>query len=361
MHIYLVKNLNELMAGSEYVIIPTYREAKNLRRLLPLLKRYNVIIVDDDSTDDTSAVCSLFKNVKLVTRNGKRGMASASLDGLRLINDKKARVVFMDADFEHDPSRLDEFFTKLGKMDFVVGVKSRRRPAFRKAVSWVGKQAAYTVLPGTKMLRDPMSCFFGVKLSAIDRASIAKLRVEPYGKLMLAMFESLKPGSKIQEIEYRYGNRKRGESSLNTASFTDYLKELLRLNNNRFMFFLLIGLVGIPINEGLAALFYPYLPLAYVFFAAISISTVINFIANHYITFRSRARFWKALAKFLAVTAVITGLTNFIVSLALSYFMFYLIANLFGIIMGFVVKYGLSEGFVWQQPGQRYKFVGAHR
>ena len=340
-----------------FVIVPTYKEADNLRKLLPALRRYRVIVVDDDSRDGTERVCSKFKNVKLIVRKVKRGMASASLDGLRSISDRRAKVVFMDADFEHDPSKLTAFFRKLGSLDFVVGVKKGKRRLSRRLLSWSGKQATYMFLPDTKPLHDPMSCFFGLKISSIDSAALEKIRVEPYGKLMIALLLALKIGSKIGEVEYAYGERKRGSSKISFAGISDYIRELARLNDNRFLYFLVIGVVGIPINEGLAALFYPHMPLAYALFAAIAISTVVNFFANHYITFRSRARFWHAFAKFIALTAIITGATNFLVAIALSFFVFYLLANFFGIMAGFLVKYFISEEYVWRTSQSRCTFV----
>ena len=338
-----------------YVIIPTYKEAKNLLKLLPVLRKYHVIVVDDDSQDGTAAVCRRFSNVKLITRIGKRGMASASLDGMRSIADKNANIVFMDADLEHDPSKVKALFERLRSVDFVVAVKNGKRAFFRSSISWAGKKATHVILPDTKMLHDPMSCFFGLRISSIDKKMLQKIYVEPFGKLMIVIFESLKPASKVGEVTYTYGSRELGPSSFGTAPIMDYAKELFRLNDNRFLYFLIIGVLGIPLNEGLAALFYPYLPLAYVFLSAITISMIVNFVANHYITFRGRASFWRAFVKFLAITAVITGVTNFVVSLALSYFTFYLFANMFGIIAGFIVKYGLSETVIWKTPGQRHK------
>ncbi|MCL5420804.1 MAG: glycosyltransferase, partial [Candidatus Parvarchaeota archaeon] len=93
-----------------YVVIPTYKEAENLRELLPLLKDFNVIIVDDNSNDGTAQICGGFKNVKLIVRKNERGLASAVLSGVKTITDKQAKVVVMDADFQHDPKKLPEFF-----------------------------------------------------------------------------------------------------------------------------------------------------------------------------------------------------------------------------------------------------------
>jgi dolichol-phosphate mannosyltransferase len=85
----------------KYVVIPVYKEAENLKDLLPLLRDFNVIIVDDDSKDGTERICSNFKNVKLIVRKNQKGLASAVVYGISSIKEKNAEIVVADADFEH--------------------------------------------------------------------------------------------------------------------------------------------------------------------------------------------------------------------------------------------------------------------
>ena len=56
----------------------------------------------------------------------------------------------------------------------------------------------------------------------------------------------------------------------------------------------------------------------------------------------------------MAISFVITAVTNLIVAIALSYFLFYLLANLFGIMAAFIVKYGISETYVWKPETEAY-------
>ena len=140
-----------------YVIIPTYKEAENLKELLPLLTRYNVIIVDDNSLDGTEKICRKYKNVKLIVRKNKRGLASAVIDGILSIKGNDAKIVVMDADFQHDPDKLPEFFSKLNKYDFIYGNRiNLTMTLYRKVMSKTAAFLARTMIPQLNKIDDPM-------------------------------------------------------------------------------------------------------------------------------------------------------------------------------------------------------------
>jgi dolichol-phosphate mannosyltransferase len=97
------------------IIVPTYREAENLPRLLPRIADAlakaglagEVLVVDDDSPDATEAVCRPFVeagDVRLITRRDERGLASAVLHGIDQARGE--RVVVMDADLSHPPEAI---------------------------------------------------------------------------------------------------------------------------------------------------------------------------------------------------------------------------------------------------------------
>ncbi|MCL4375961.1 glycosyltransferase [Candidatus Parvarchaeota archaeon] len=325
-----------------YVIIPTYKEADNLKELLPLLTKYNVIIVDDNSLDGTEKICRKYKNVRLIVRKNKRGLASAVTDGILSIKEKDAKVVVADADFEHDYSRIGDIFNLLDKNDFIECVKVGKRLWNRGIISTAAKRLLYMLVPESTWLKDPMSGFFGFRTGSVD---IEKLKPQGY-KIMLEIFMNLKKGSTKAHLEYNYGYRKHGRSKLKPRVIMEFIEQVLRLNNYRILVFLAIGVFGIFLNEFLLYLFYLKFPLFLSLVYAIVISTLANFLMNHYITFKGRSNFIPSILKFSLVTLV-AGLINLGVAFYLSFVVMYLIANFIGIVLSFVFKYLLSENFIW--------------
>ncbi|QIV79285.1 glycosyltransferase [Fervidobacterium pennivorans] len=90
------------------VIIPARNEEKNLSKLLPLLldqsvRPYEIIIVDDNSTDNTSVVASSFPNVcvvKLTTEPPKGWIGKSWAIWNGYLNSHGDYLLFLDADVE---------------------------------------------------------------------------------------------------------------------------------------------------------------------------------------------------------------------------------------------------------------------
>ncbi len=114
-----------------WVVIPTYNEADNIGRLVPLVLArdpgLSVLVVDDNSPDGTGAVVKTLpdygRRVRLLARPGKAGLGAAYIAGFQwVLAETDAEVIFeMDADFSHDPAALDDFLREIRDADVVVG------------------------------------------------------------------------------------------------------------------------------------------------------------------------------------------------------------------------------------------------
>jgi len=105
-------------SGSVSCIVPCHNEARNLEQLLPQLRdtlqactrRWEVILVDDGSSDATSLVLAKWAQTPgfralLLSRNfGKEAALTAGLEAAQ-----GDAIVMMDADLQHSPSLIPTF------------------------------------------------------------------------------------------------------------------------------------------------------------------------------------------------------------------------------------------------------------
>lgn len=216
------------------VVIPTYNEAKNVERLIPLLdsvlKDYDheIIIVDDNSPDGTAKIAEQLAKqypVKVLKRSYKFGLASAILFGF--MNTKDDVLGVIDADLQHPPELISKMAKKIEDgYDIVIASRYVKNggvegwPFYRLLIS---KIATLLVKPLTNV-QDPMSgCFL------LRRKVIEGVNFNLYGyKLLL---EILVKGNyeRIIEVPYIFKNRKYGKSKFDSSEILRYIHLLLHL------------------------------------------------------------------------------------------------------------------------------------
>ena len=123
------------------VIIPTFNEAPNVRELVARLDAsltgiaWEAIFVDDNSPDGTANVAkdlsSSDDHVRCIKRLGRRGLASACIEGI--MSSAATYVVVIDADLQHDERVIPRMLALLQNdtADLVIG--SRYIPGGSKA------------------------------------------------------------------------------------------------------------------------------------------------------------------------------------------------------------------------------------
>jgi dolichol-phosphate mannosyltransferase len=122
--------------GSVWVIIPTYNEAENIDELIGRLVRvfeennidYHILVIDDNSPDGTADIVRGWMQgndrIHLIVREGKQGLGSAVLTGIRYAFEKDPNVEFfvtMDADLSHRPEDLPGMLRLAREADVVQG------------------------------------------------------------------------------------------------------------------------------------------------------------------------------------------------------------------------------------------------
>ena len=136
------------------IIIPVYNEAQALARFLePLLemaqqKNWDILIVDDGSTDDSSKIAGQF-NIPVLKHPYNKGYGAALKTGIRAANSEV--IVFMDADGQHRPEDIPRLLEHIPSYDMVVGQRyPKGQSLWRRPGKWLlGRIANY--LSGMKI------------------------------------------------------------------------------------------------------------------------------------------------------------------------------------------------------------------
>lgn len=226
------------------VIVPTLNEAENLPVLLPRIAAalagltYEVILVDDNSRDNTESVCAdlsqKYPLKLLIRRRPEDGLAGAVLHGMAHAQGEFLCV--MDADLQHPPERLPALLSPLksGAADFVLG--SRYVEGGGTAEGWtIYRQlnsglATLLARPFAGKTTDPMSGFFSLRRESYLNAR----RLTPLGyKIGLELMCKCRVKN-VQEIPIRFGLRERGQSKLSLKQQFRYLEHLSRLYDFTF-------------------------------------------------------------------------------------------------------------------------------
>lgn len=129
------------------VIAPAYNEADCLPALVeslvqtlrPLDQQFEIILVDDASTDTTAAVianlCKNYQEVRGIRHRLNSGQSAAVASGMHAARGRL--LVTMDADMQNPPSEIPRLLAQLTpETDAVCGVRSKRNdPAIRRISS----------------------------------------------------------------------------------------------------------------------------------------------------------------------------------------------------------------------------------
>ena len=229
------------------VILPTYREAENLPHLLPRISEslraagyaHEIIIVDDDSADSTRAVCERLAAdlpVRLVVREGERGLATAVVRGMQEAEGDV--LVVMDADGSHPPTALPELVAAVadGAHDLAIGsryVPGGSTDEGHGVLHRLNSHAATLLARPLTRAHDPMSGFLALRKETVEQGDALtpvgyKIGLELIVKCHL---EGAGPGGgrRIIEIPIDFGVRVHGASKLGVRAQIDYLRHLGRL------------------------------------------------------------------------------------------------------------------------------------
>jgi dolichol-phosphate mannosyltransferase len=225
------------------VIVPTYNERENIRRLVDNVLRQDgrleMLVVDDGSPDGTGQIVAELEatdqRVHLLERPKKLGLGTAYIAGFRWALERDYEYVLeMDADFSHDPAHLPQFLRAIEDADLVLG--SRYQQGRVTVVNWpIGRlilsyaanlyARAVTGLPVWDATGG-FKCFRRAVLESID---FSRVRSNGYAFQIEMSFRAWKRSFRIVEIPIVFVDRTEGTSKMSKSIVREAIWMVWRL------------------------------------------------------------------------------------------------------------------------------------
>lgn len=230
---------------NKLLIIPTYNEKENialiLKAVFDLDQNFHVLVIDDGSPDGTSHIVkSCFNTYKgklfLLERRGKLGLGTAYILGFKWALHNGYDYIFeMDADFSHDPGKLDALYKACHDDNADVSIGSRYIKG-GSVVNWpwlriaISKGASiYTRMITWMPVSDPTAGFVCYKREVLESINLEAISFIGYAFQIEMKFAAWKLGFKIKEVPISFVDRKAGVSKMNKGIVKEGILGVLKL------------------------------------------------------------------------------------------------------------------------------------
>lgn len=354
------------------VIVPCYNERPNVAPMIAKLDAalrgidWEVIYVDDNSPDGTAAevrrIARMDPRVRCIRRVGRRGLASAVIEGA--LSSSATYVAVIDGDLQHDETRLPVMLAEMRSGQYDLAVASRYVEGgnnaglanqWRHMLSDGGIWLAQKILP--VKLADPMSGFFMLRRTLFEQLA-PQLTGQGF-KILLDLVLSAPVPLRVKEVPAEFHERVAGESKLNALVVLQFAGLLMDKTFAgylplRFASFAAVGAIGVMVHLAVLGTLRGWTPLNFgpEQTVATLVAMVFNFELNNVITYADQrlrgARLWRGLLLFMAVCGV-GAVANIGIAKALyDSNTTWSVAGAMGAIIGVVWNYAVSATLVWR-------------
>jgi dolichol-phosphate mannosyltransferase len=355
------------------IVVPTFNERDNIQELIARLSAclenvaWEVIFVDDDSPDGTAevvrAIARTDGRVRCLQRIGRRGLASACVEGM--LSSSAPYLAVIDADMQHDETLLPHMLSLLrqGGIDIIVGsryVAGGSLGQLTKARTLLSRAATKLSQVCLRVnLADPMSGFFMMARETLHN-TVHRLSATGF-KILLDICASSPKPLRSRELSYEFRRRFSGESKLDGQVAWEYLMLLLdkligHIIPVRFISFAMVGGVGVVVHFMALALLFGWLQMS--FLVGETFATVIamcnNFVLNNVLTYRDmRLRGWNFVRGWLSFMLICS--VGAFANVGIAAYLFqnrtdWRLSALAGVLVGTVWSYAITSVYTWTQP-----------
>jgi len=227
------------------VVIPTYNEIENiellLRDIILLQRDFDILVVDDNSPDGTSALVErLIKeypdNIFLLKRTSKLGLGTAYIAGFKWALKRHYDFIFeMDADFSHNPKDLLRLYSACENENcdmaigsrYVTGVNVVNWPINRVLLSW-GASRYVRWITGMK-IDDTTAGFICYRRHVLEAINLDAIKFVGYAFQIEMKFKTYLSKFKIKEVPVIFTDRTKGTSKMSKGIISEAIFGVLTM------------------------------------------------------------------------------------------------------------------------------------
>jgi glycosyltransferase involved in cell wall biosynthesis len=359
--------------NEEENIATTIATARSVADQSPFIREWEIIVVDDGSTDRTALIAEAFSKedprirlVRHATNQGygaalKTGMASASMD----------YVFFTDADLQFDIAEIQNLLTHISHYDVVIGYRAPRRDPFMRLLNAHGWNLLNRMLFGLHV-RD-IDCAFKIfKRSLIEQIDLLSRGAMINAEILVRLKRS---GVSIKEVPVSHLPRVAGSPTGAKPSVifralremvTLYGGELGSVTQKQALRFLGVGVL----NTALDAIAYIMLTrniavfgshmVAAKFFSYL-LGTVSSLFLNRYWTFNIGGKLTMGeVIRFYATVSISLAVNVATMQILLTLRVYDLLALGIATVLSFLTNFILSRSWVFKQKSTAAPALAPH-
>jgi len=232
------------------VIIPTYNEIENIeaiiRAVFSLHKPFHILIVDDNSPDQTAnKVVGLQNEFKgrlfIENRIKKSGLGTAYVHGFKWALAQQYEYIFeMDADFSHNPNDLEKLYdachfesadVAVGSR-YITGVNVVNWPLSRVLLSYFA--SVYVRLITGMKIQDATAGFICYKKEVLQSINLDKIQFIGYAFQIEMKYRAYAKNFVILEVPIIFTDRAKGQSKMSGSIIKEAVFGVISLRIKKF-------------------------------------------------------------------------------------------------------------------------------